>query len=131
MNLAALNSSTPFAGSPATPASSALLADKPLSFGGKKDGGDFRKQVGEFVGNIFYGTLIQQMQASSLKTKYFSGGRGEEVFQGQLGIELAQRLGRSANNPVADKLASAIEKRLGISNVQTETPAATGKEGAE
>ncbi|GMU34443.1 MAG: hypothetical protein HS101_09890 [Planctomycetia bacterium] len=131
MNLAALNSSTPFAGSPATPASSALLADKPLSFGGRKDGGDFRKQVGEFVGNIFYGTLIQQMQASSLKTKYFSGGRGEEAFQGQLGIELAQRLGRSANNPVADKLASAIEKRLGISNVQTETPAATGKEGAE
>jgi hypothetical protein len=131
VNLAALNSSTPFAGSPATPASSALLADKPLSFGGRKDGGDFRKQVGEFVGNIFYGTLIQQMQASSLKTKYFSGGRGEEAFQGQLGIELAQRLGRSANNPVADKLASAIEKRLGISNVQTETPAATGKEGAE
>lgn len=130
MNLAALNSSTPFAGSPATPASSALLADKPLSFGGKKDGGDFRKQVGEFVGNIFYGTLIQQMQASSLKAKYFSGGRGEEVFQGQLGIELAQRLGRSANNPVADKLASAIEKRLGISNVQVEATAA-GKEGAE
>lgn len=130
MNLAALNSSTPFAGSPATPASSALLADKPLSFGGRKDGGDFRKQVGEFVGNIFYGTLIQQMQASSLKTKYFSGGRGEEAFQGQLGIELAQRLGRSANNPVADKLASAIEKRLGISNVQVEATAA-GQEGAE
>ena len=130
MNLAALNSSTPFAGSPATPASSALLADKPLSFGGRKDGGDFRKQVGEFVGNIFYGTLIQQMQASSLKTKYFSGGRGEEAFQGQLGIELAQRLGRSANNPVADKLASAIEKRLGISNVQAEATAAAGEEGA-
>jgi hypothetical protein len=48
-----------------------------------------------------------------------------------LGIELAQRLGRSANNPVADKLASAIEKRLGISSVQTDVTAFAGQEGAE
>lgn len=73
---------------------------------------DMRRAVGEFVGNAFYGTLIRQMQASSFKTKYLHGGRGEDVFQGQLGMELAQRMGRSLNNPVADRLFESIERRL-------------------
>jgi peptidoglycan hydrolase FlgJ len=63
-----------------------------------------RKKVGEFVGNIFYGTLLRQMQNSKLKGKYFHGGRGEDVFQGQLGMELASRLGRASNNPVVNRL---------------------------
>jgi len=71
-----------------------------------------RKRVGEFVGNIFYGTLIRQMQASKFKTRYLSGGRGEEVFQGQLGLELAQRLGRSVSDPVSNKLFESIQRRL-------------------
>ena len=53
-----------------------------------------RKRVGELVGNVFYGTLIKQMQASKLKGTVMHGGRGEEVFGGQLGLELAKRMGR-------------------------------------
>lgn len=131
MNLSAINNSTSFAGALVNPASSALLAEKPAAIGKSKEAADFRKQIGEFVGNIFYGTLIKQMQESSFKTKYFSGGRGEEVFQGQLGIELAQRLGRSANNPVADKLATAIEKRVGIQVPAKVPQPATDAGGAE
>lgn len=84
---------------------------------------DLRRNVGEFVGNIFYGTLIRQMQASGLKTKYLHGGRAEDAFQGQLGIELAQRLGRSTNNPVADRLFTAIERHLGRSAPKDGKPA--------
>lgn len=91
---------------------------------------ELRRAVGEFVGNTFYGTLIKQMQASSFKTKYMHGGRGEDVFQGQLGIELAQRLGRSTNNPVADRMLSAIERRLGR-NAPSDAPIQPAREGAD
>ena len=127
MNLSAIENSTPFKAALVNPASSALLADKPTKLGAAKTRDEFRQQVGEFVGNIFYGTLIKQMQASSFKTKYYHGGRGEDVFQGQLGIELAQRLGRSANNPVADRLASVMEKRLGLADSSADR--ATAKTG--
>ena len=40
-----------------------------------------RERVGEIVGQVFFGTLLKQMQASKFKTDYFRGGRGEEVFQ--------------------------------------------------
>lgn len=111
MNVAITNKENPY---------SALRAEMPDAMvnppsaplmSGKR--ADMRKNVGEFVGNIFYGTLIRQMQASSLKTKYMHGGRAEDAFQGQLGIELAQRLGRSLNSPVADKLFNSIERFLG------------------
>ncbi len=73
---------------------------------------NLRQVVGEFVGNIFYGTMLRQMQSSKFKTKYLNGGRGEEIFQGQLGMELAKRLGRSVSNPAANKLFESIERRL-------------------
>jgi hypothetical protein len=72
-----------------------------------------RRRVGEFVGNVFYGTLIRQMNASSLKGKYFHGGRGEEIFQGQLGMEIAKRLGRAPDDPVSENLYRSIRQRLG------------------
>ena len=63
-----------------------------------------RDRVGEVVGQIFYGTLLREMQASKLKGRFGHGGRGEEVFQGQLGMELAMRIGRSGNNAITDRL---------------------------
>ena len=111
MNLTAVTNQGPFSAIKADVAQAALAAPKTPRLDGSR--AEFRKAVGEFVGNVFYGTLIKQMQSSSFKTKYMHGGRGEDVFQGQLGIELAQRLGRSANNPIADRMASAMERRLG------------------
>ncbi|MBN2560367.1 MAG: hypothetical protein JXQ75_05495 [Phycisphaerae bacterium] len=72
-----------------------------------------RQRVGEFVGDVFYGTLIRQMQASKLKGEYFHGGRGEEVFQAQLGMELAQRMGRAIDDPIANRIYEAMSRRLG------------------
>ncbi len=63
---------------------------------------DLRRRVGEFVGTVFYGTLLREMQRSSLKGPYFHGGRGEDAFQGQLGLELAERMGRAPGDPMAE-----------------------------
>jgi hypothetical protein len=52
-----------------------------------------RKSTGEFVGEIFYGTLLREMQKSKFKTKYLSGGRAEEAFQGQLASQMSKRIG--------------------------------------
>jgi hypothetical protein len=73
-----------------------------------------RRSTGEFVGDIFYGTLLREMQQSKFKTKYLSGGRAEEAFQGQLSMEIAKKIGRSGNDPVARRLFDSIAKRLGV-----------------
>lgn len=72
-----------------------------------------RDRIGEIVGQIFYGTLIKEMHASKIKGKYLHGGRGEEIFQGQLGMELAMRAGRAPNSAIADRLYESMAKRLG------------------
>ncbi|MFH1416789.1 MAG: hypothetical protein ABII12_00670 [Planctomycetota bacterium] len=71
-----------------------------------------RKAVGEFVGNVFYGTLLRQIQDSKLKGTYMHGGRGEEVFRGQLNMELAKRMGAAKNDPITERLYASIERNL-------------------
>ena len=75
-----------------------------------------RKAFGEVVGNIFYGTLMKQMNASKIKGDYFHGGRGEEAFRGQLSMELAKRMGQSPSDPVVNQMFEAVEKRLSAAN---------------
>lgn len=81
-----------------------------------------RKDVGEFVGNIFYGTLLREMSDSKVKGKYFHGGRGEEVFRGQLNMELAKRMGQSAGDPIAEKMYEALNRAK-----KQETPVVSAK----
>jgi hypothetical protein len=105
--------------------------------GVSKEDAVLRKRLGEFVGNIFYGTLIRQMNDSSLKGAYLHGGRGEEVFQGQLGMEFATRLGRAPNDPITNKLFEAMrhhsEARSPTAKSQSadhaSAPAVDGKQG--
>jgi len=71
---------------------------------------ELRDRVGEFVGNVFYGTLFRQLQNSNLKGKYLHGGRGEEVFQSQLHMEYAKRIGRSPNDPISNRIYEALKR---------------------
>ena len=75
-----------------------------------QDDAKLRKIVGEFVGNVFYGTLLRQMENSSIKGEYMHGGRGEEVFQSQLHMEYAKRLGRAPGDPIADRIYDAMTR---------------------
>lgn len=63
-----------------------------------------REKVDEFVGLAFFGNLLQIAQNSPLKAKYGHGGRGEEVFQSQLNIELAREAGRSGRLGVGEAI---------------------------
>ena len=102
------------------------LAARGMSAGA--DAKQIREHVGEFVGSVFYGTLMRQMEDSTLKGKYGHGGRGEEIFQGQLNMELAKRMGRSPNDPIATCMYESIMRHLGKGEqlvASQETAAAT------
>ncbi|UCG15727.1 MAG: hypothetical protein JSV19_10575 [Phycisphaerales bacterium] len=51
-----------------------------------------RETLDQAYGTVFYGTLLKQLRASSLKGEYMHGGRGEEVFQAQLDQVLVERI---------------------------------------
>jgi hypothetical protein len=53
---------------------------------------DLKAAFTQFVGETFYGQMIKAMRSTVGKPAYFHGGRGEEVFQGQLDQQLAQHL---------------------------------------
>jgi len=78
---------------------------------------ELRRHVDELVGMTFYGTLLKTMRNSALKGPYGHGGRGEEVFRGQLDMLLAQRMGGARRF----ELNEAIFQRL---SSRTKTPAA-------
>jgi hypothetical protein len=52
-----------------------------------------RSAAGEAVGSAFYGTMLKMMRNDPFKGKYGHGGRGEEVFAGQLHGIMAEQMG--------------------------------------
>lgn len=95
--------------------SSAAGRVSPLSSMKKPRSLQDRKTVGQFVGNAFYGTLLKQVQESKMKGAFGHGGRGEEVFNGQLSMEFAKRIGQSHNDPLSERLYQSISKHAGKS----------------
>jgi hypothetical protein len=72
-----------------------------------------RKRVDELVGITFYGTLLKTMRTSVLKGSYGHGGRGEDVFGGQLDILLAQRAGHARRFQLNDAICRRLSKNVG------------------
>ncbi|MGO8749548.1 MAG: rod-binding protein [Thermoguttaceae bacterium] len=58
------------------------------------------------VGETLYGQVLKSMRKTVGKSKYFNGGRGEEVFQQQLDQVLAQKMsqasGKRLSQPMLD-----------------------------
>ncbi|MCA9254772.1 MAG: rod-binding protein [Phycisphaerales bacterium] len=92
-----------------------------------KDDAELRQIVGEFVGNVFYGTLLRQMEQSNIKGEYMHGGRGEEIFQSQLHMEYAKRLGRAPGDPIADRMYEAMTR--GKRQAEARAAKAGGEQG--
>ncbi len=63
-----------------------------------------RQMVNDFVGVTFFEPMLKTAHNSVLKGKYGHGGRGEEIFQGQLDAELAKDIGRGVRTSLADRL---------------------------
>ena len=49
-----------------------------------------------FVGETFFGQLLQSMRKTVGKPAYFNGGRAEEIFQQQLDQALAKKISESS-----------------------------------
>jgi hypothetical protein len=68
---------------------------------------ELRKQFTQFVGEAFYGQMLKAMRSTVGKPAYFHGGRGEEVFQGQLDQHMVEHL----TEATADKFAEPLFER--------------------
>jgi flagellar protein FlgJ len=55
-----------------------------------------RKAFDAFVGETFFGQLLQSMRKTVGKPAYFNGGRAEEIFQQQLDQALAQKVSQQS-----------------------------------
>ena len=60
-----------------------------------------RKAFNQFVGQTFYGQMIQAMRKGQHKPAYFNGGRAEEVFTQQLDQALTQKLAETRSDKLS------------------------------
>ena len=65
---------------------------------------ELREVFDQFVGETFYGQMLASMRKSLTKPAYFHGGRGEEVFQGQLDQVLTEKMSRAGSNNLSDAM---------------------------
>ncbi len=63
-----------------------------------------REATGQIVGSVFFGTLLKSMRESKLQGPFGHGGRGEEVFAGQLHGIWAEKAGQTTKGGIADAL---------------------------
>jgi len=77
----------PVAAAPPVSQSTRLEADKPA-----QDNPELRKAFQDFVGQTFFGQMLDAMRKTVGKPAYLHGGRTEEVFQNQLDQVLAEKL---------------------------------------
>jgi hypothetical protein len=72
-----------------------------------------RKTVGEVLGATFYGEMLKIARSSSLKGEYGHGGRGEDVFQGQLDAEFSRAAGGRMQSGLVDAICHRLTKGKG------------------
>ena len=70
-----------------------------------------REVTGKVVGNVFFGSMLKMMRDSKIKGTFGHGGRGEEVFSGQLHGVLAERMGERANGGVVEALYKQLDRQ--------------------
>ena len=67
---------------------------------GKSDG-ETRKAFDSFVGQTFFGQMLQAMRKTVDKPAYFYGGRAEEIFQQQLDQVLGEKLSEASGEKLS------------------------------
>ena len=77
-----------------------LLQSEVASHDSKKS----RKVFDTFVRQTFYGQLVKAMHSTQEKPAYFHGGRGEEVFQGQLDQLLVEEVAKNGASQIAEPM---------------------------
>jgi hypothetical protein len=71
-----------------------------------------RQLVDEVVGTTFFEPMLKSAHNSVLKGKYGHGGRGEEIFQGQLDSEFARSVGRGVKTDLGEALYRKLTRQV-------------------
>jgi flagellar protein FlgJ len=58
----------------------------------------------DFVGQTFFGEMIKAYRSSQQPSKYFNGGRAEEIFQGQFDQVLTEKLSEASASKIAEPM---------------------------
>ncbi len=96
----------------------------PLENREARDLARLRDAAHRIAGSVFYQTMLKTMQNSKLKGEYGHGGRGEDIFAGQLHGILAERMGQATQRGVGEHVYRHLEKqqkRLSHMRVASET----------
>ena len=82
----------------------AALSQPQAPGAGSADDAQLHEAFSDFVGETFYGQMLQALRKSVGKSSRFHGGRGEEVFTRQLDQVLSQKLAKADG----DKLSASM-----------------------
>ncbi|HTN75745.1 MAG TPA: rod-binding protein [Pirellulaceae bacterium] len=86
---------------PSTSAASLLnnrRAPEPTLSASDKASPELREAFSSFVGETFYSQMLSSMRSTVQKPAYFHGGRGEEIFQGQLDQIMAEDMTKATSD---------------------------------
>ena len=72
-----------------------------------------REVVGEMVCVTFFGQMLKIAQSNPFKADFAQGGRGEEMFRGQLDMELARRAGKGLRGGLTERITDYYTRHLG------------------
>lgn len=65
---------------------------------------ELRGMVDEAVGVTFFGEMLKIARNNPYKAEFAHGGRGEEIFRGQLDMELARRVGQATQTGISEAI---------------------------
>jgi hypothetical protein len=65
---------------------------------------ELKEAFSDFVGQTFFGEMIKAFRTSQQPSKYFHGGRAEEIFQGQFDQVLTEKLSDASADKIADPM---------------------------
>ena len=65
---------------------------------------DLKEAFQDFVGQTFFGEMIKSFRTTQQPSKYFHGGRAEEIFQGQFDQVLTEKLSDASAEKISDPM---------------------------
>ncbi|MEO8269178.1 MAG: rod-binding protein [Aureliella sp.] len=65
---------------------------------------DLKDAFQDFVGQTFFGEMIKSFRTTQQPSKYFHGGRAEEIFQGQFDQVLTEKLSDASSDKISNPM---------------------------
>ncbi len=89
---------------PAAASPPSKFAEQLLSTTAPQEPNELQDAFKDFVGQTFFGEMIKAFRTSQQPSKYFHGGRAEEIFQGQFDQVLTEKLSDASADKISDPM---------------------------